>query len=417
MSEVKLKLVSRAFDGFERAFAQQIASFESENPGIKVDAEFFELGPYHEKMLANRGAANGEADLFLSVTDWMPEASSNGQLLALDPFLEADPPEDWPDGWSPSMRGLQTGADGKTYGIAYHDGPEVFMYRTDLFGDFAEQSAFRLRFGYELAPPKTWDEFVDIAQFFTRPEKGLWGCCLAGFPDAHNNIYDFMLHLWSRGGQLMDADFQPQFHKEAGHLALHFLVDLVHNHKVVDPACLDLDSVASGLYYASGKAAMMWNWSGFAAVAEEPTASQIVGKNACCAMPAASRGGRSVSLNIYWVLCITSGSKHKAEGYRFLKHVASSAMDKVTTMSGGNGTRLSTWRDHEVHSRFPYYAIIEEVHRDVESPPQDARFPEVAEILNRMVDDALRLRATPEEALARAAAQVDELCATKRTAG
>lgn len=410
MARTVLKLASREFDGFERSFARQRETFRELYPEIEIELEFRELTAHHRRMLVEGGAALGEADLFLCVTDWLPEAIAGGQLEPLSSYLAGDPPEDWPEGWSPSMRGLQSDERGEIYGLPYHDGPEVFMYRADLFGDPGEQAAFLKRHGRELAPPETWDEFVEVAAFFTRPETGLWGACVAGLPDAHNNIYDFMIHLWSRGGTLLSPSGEPRFHEEPGREALQFLVDLVHRHQVVSPDCLGLDSVASGLYYAAGYAAMMWNWSGFAAVAEDPSVSRIVGKNVCTKMPrAACSNGRSVSLNIYWVLAITSGSKNKDAAYLFLKHVAGREMDKATSMLGGNGTRLSTWRDPEVVKVFPYYRIIEEVHRDVESPPKIATFSAIAESLNQMVDDALNLRSSAETALRRAEAEVRKI--------
>lgn len=404
----RLRLVCREFDGFERSFAHQIEAFQRVYPDVEIRADFLPLEELHRHMLAESGAAWGEADLFLCVTDWLPEAIEGGQILSLDRFLESDPPEGWPEAWSPSMRGLQSRPEG-IYGLPYHDGPEVFLYRRDLFEDPAEQDSFRRKSGRELAPPRTWDEFVEVAKFFTRPEQGLWGACLAGYPDAHNNVYDFLIHLWSRGGSLLSAG-RSAIRSPEGEEALQFLVDLYHLHRVVDPRCLELDSVASGMHYAQGHAAMMWNWSGFAAVAELPGVSQIVGKNACTLVPgAAGPKGRSVSLNIYWVLTIPSGSRNIDMAYRFLRHVAGPEMDKATSMLGGNGVRLSTWRDTEVREKFPYYAILEEAHRSVESPPQIPEFTAIAECLNRHVDDAMHQRRAVRECIAAASAEIDAI--------
>lgn len=405
---MQLRLVSREFEGFERSFGHQIADFCKTHPDIEIKAEFLDLATLHKELLEDGGARQGVADLFLCVTDWLPEAIASGQLTPLNDFIEGDPPEGWPNAWSPSMRGLQT-KDGQVYGFAYHDGPEVFMYRRDLFEDLGERSRFVGDHRRLLKPPKNWDEFIEVAKFFTRPDKGLWGACLAGFPDAHNNVYDFLIHLWSRGGKLI-RDGKATFNEPPGQEALKFLFDLYHVHKVVSPDCLNLDSVASGMYYAHGNAAMMWNWSGFAALAENPELSQIVGKNECATIPS-SRGshGRAVSLNIYWVLTIPSGCRNKQAAYAFLKHVSSPQMDKATSMLGGNGTRLSTWRDPEIQEIFPYYRIIEEVHQSIESPPSIPEFTEIAEVLNRMVDDVLNQRLAVDEAMRASATKVNAI--------
>jgi len=41
-------------------------------------------------------------------------------------------------------------------------------YRKDLFEHPDEAAAFKAKYGYDLAPAKTWDQYRDIAEFFTR---------------------------------------------------------------------------------------------------------------------------------------------------------------------------------------------------------------------------------------------------------
>lgn len=48
-------------------------------------------------------------------------------------------------------------------------------YRRDLLDDPAEQAAFVERYGYALAAPTSWRQYLDIAEFFSRPEQGLHG--------------------------------------------------------------------------------------------------------------------------------------------------------------------------------------------------------------------------------------------------
>ena len=49
---------------------------------------------------------------------------------------------------------------------------EIIFYRKDLWEDPAEMEAFEAEYGYALAPPATWQEFDDMAQFFTRDNDG-----------------------------------------------------------------------------------------------------------------------------------------------------------------------------------------------------------------------------------------------------
>ena len=339
-----LSLAYRQFGGFERALTQQAQAYAKFVPGFALAMAPFDVQDLYRELTRGDGCRSGRYDLVMAPTDWLPELMQLRLLQPLNELLAADPPPDWPQGWSPSMRALQTADGGGIYGLPYHDGPEVFMYRTDLFDDPDEQARFQQRTGHALQPPQTWSAFLEVARFFTRPERDLYGCVVAAKADGHNNVYDFLLHLWTRGGQLLH-DGRPAFASPIGEQALQYYIDLMHAHRVTQPEPWQYDSVASGEYYASGRAAMMWNWCGFQAVADTPSLSRISGRTRATFLPRGHDvGGRSVSLNIYWVLAIPSGCRDVNAAYRFLRHLATPAMDRLTTLAGGNGTRLSIWR-------------------------------------------------------------------------
>lgn len=73
--------------------------------------------------------------------------------------------------------------DDRAYGVPYHDGPELFHYREDLFESVAEQRRFREEYGRSLDVSRTWTEFLKVAEFFTRPEEDLWGTVVAALPE------------------------------------------------------------------------------------------------------------------------------------------------------------------------------------------------------------------------------------------
>jgi multiple sugar transport system substrate-binding protein len=119
--------------------------------------------------------------------------------MDLAPLIKANPPQDYPEGWTPSLLHFQL-FDGHIIGLPYHDGPACFIYRKDLFADPAEQATYRAQTGASLQVPTTWPEFQQVARFFTRPQDNLYGTVFAAYPDGHNTVYDFCLQLWTRGG-------------------------------------------------------------------------------------------------------------------------------------------------------------------------------------------------------------------------
>lgn len=403
----ELTLAHRTFDGFERAFTEQAHAFRS-RPDVAVRLESFDVPVLYRRMVEAGGCESGDYDLFLAVTDWLPELIRDGQLTALDDYLRDDPPPDWPTGWPDSLLRLQRGADGQVWGLPYHDGPEVLLYRSDLFAAEVEQQRFHKSHGRALRPPRTWSEFMEVARFFHRPEEGLYGCLVAAKPDGHNDVYDFLIHLWSRGGTLLDERGRPAFASAEGEEALRYYFSLIHEERVTQPEPWRDDSVSAGEAFAAGKAAMMWNWIGFQTVADLPS-SAIAGLARSTMLPGGDGPyGEAVSLIVYWVLTIPVGSRHQDDAWAFLRHVATPEMDRVTATAGGSAVRLSTWNDDSVRGRFGGYEVMEEIHRRARTLPAIPEYPAINDVLDQMMKQVVveggaiapTLRAASEEVAA-----------------
>lgn len=403
----KLNVLYRTFEGFERSFSAQAAAFQQTHPEVEFNIVPIDPEKLYEQLIAERGVLSADWDVVLLLTDWLPELMKMGGLTRLNEHIQQSPPPDWGSGWSESLLELQRAADGRVYAFPYHDGPEMFMYRADLFENPTERRAFQAQYGYPLGIPETWAQFRDVARFFTRPEQGLYGALIAGLNDGHNNVYDFYLHLWSRGGRLFDDAWKPTFNDATGREALQFYADLILTDKVCPPKTLEYDSVASGVAYASGEAAMMWNWCGFSALAELPP-SEIIGQNRIGLVP---RGepGEHTTLNIYWVLGIPAGCPQPDLAYEFLRHCATAEMDNITALSGGTGVRRSTWSDAEVQAQFPYYRVMEAAHQGAKSPPRLPEYPAINEVFNQMQHAVVTGAKSVEQALNDAAHEIESI--------
>ncbi len=400
----RLAIKYRSFDGFERALSQQIAHFTTLHPDVTITSSHAGPEELYAEMVTDGGVHSGEYDIMLILTDWLPDLQTRHGLICLDEFIATDPPADWPTGWSESLLALQRDAHGRVYGLPYHDGPEMFHYRTDLFDDVGEHQMFRAKYGRSLRVPQTWAEFREVAQFFTRPDQGLYGAVLAGLNDGHNNVYDFFIHLWSRGGSLFDANGAPCFNDAIGTEALQFYVDSLTTMQITSPRALGYDSVAAGVAYAAGEGAMMLNWAGFMSVAQLPP-SRIINQTRCTTIPRGdSNQGRHASLNVYWVLGICAGSTNQALAYQFLQETATPAMDKITSLAGGSGVRKSTWDDPEIRAQFQYYEVMEQVHTGIDTLPALPQYPALNEVFSQMTWAAVQGTKSVQQALDDAAA-------------
>ncbi len=395
-----LRIAIRKFGPFETAIQKQYADFQQASGcPLKLEIESLDLGPLYETLFTNQGLKNGNWDIAFIVTDWIAEAVGSASLADLGPLMRTTPVPDYPGGWAPALTRFQQFGD-SIYGLPYHDGPECFVYRRDLFEDPAEQAAFEARYGYPLAVPATWKQFEDIARFFTRPEQGLYGTVFAAFPDGHNTVYDFCLQLWSRGGELTGPDGAITLDTPQAIAALDFYRRMVNDRSVTPPGLEEIDSVQSGQLFASGSVAMMVNWFGFAAVCELPDCP-VKGKVAVAPLPAIEQT-RSASLNVYWVLAIGAGSRHIEEAYAFLRHASSPAMDKITTLEGGIGCRLSTWSDPDVNAAIPFYYRLADLHQYTRELPRSRELPHLVHIIDEAVQQAISSTEPTEIILRRA---------------
>jgi len=398
-----LRIAVRSFADFQSALAAQLDAYRQLHPRIEVEAVAFDLPALEDVVLGSKGLRSGEWDLAIFPTDWIGSAITSEAIENLTPGMHSNPLPDWPEGWPASLREpLRYGDD--FYCIPWHDGPECLIYRKDLFENPAEQKAFARQFGRELKPPITWREFHETARFFTptsQPDKfPLYGTLFAAFPDGHNTLYDLVLQVWSRGGELYAPNGQPTLNHPTVVEALDYYRAIVNDPQASYPGATTIDSVQSGDIFLSGQIAMMVNWFGFAARASQP-GSPLQGKLALAPIPG-GRPGQTATLSNYWVLAIGTGSRDKPASHQLLRHIASAPSDKLTTLHRAVGVRLSTWNDPEVVARVPIYAQLEQLSAEARTLPFCEDLPKLAELVNQVTISALTTNEPSEAILTRA---------------
>lgn len=406
MSAGVIRIAVRKFGPFETAL-QKLWGAYCKQTGCTLQAEMIplDLDDLHQTTLAVNGLKNGDWDIAHIVTDWLYEAFANGALEDLQPYIDQNPPDGYPLGWSSSLLGMQQ--FGKAVvGLPFHDGPECLIYRKDLFEDEAEKAEFLKRYGKPLEVPQTWDDFKTIARFSYRPEQNLYGSVFAGLPDGHNTVFDFCLQLWTRGGELIGQNGKITINTSAALEGLTYYRDILRDSKAVHPNTMQYESVQTGMAFARGEAAMMVNWFGFASMCEVIGESRVKGKVDIAPVPH-SVGNQSASLNVYWLYTIGSGSRHKQIAYDFIRFATSAANDKLLTTEGGIGCRISTWNDKEINAIIPYYHKLEELHRTAKSLPQHKNWAQIAHIIDDVVLQAINTKTPLQQLLNEGQKRID----------
>ena len=382
--QASFRIAIRRYPAFERAIREQWKSFQEKgNTSLHLEIESFEVQELEQHLLATDEMREGAWDVCFVSTDWVAAIHQRAYAADLRPMLETAPPQDWPGGWAPSLLRLQS-LQNVVLGLPYHDGPECLILRKDLFEDETMRGKFSQTRGRELQPPRTWEEFHELARFFQYPDSRLYGTAFAALPDGHNSVYDFLLQLWTRGGNLISDSGEVRCDTSEVRAALEFYRCILTDRGAVHPDCRTMDSVRAGASFAAGELAMMVNWFGFATAAHTDEHSRVRGKVTVAPIPSEAPG-QSVTLNVYWLLSIAAGSPHTATAWEFLRHVASPEMDRLTTISGAIGCRRSTWDDPEVNRVIPFYCQMDELHRHAREIPQRDDWPKIANIIDELV--------------------------------
>jgi predicted dehydrogenase/ABC-type glycerol-3-phosphate transport system substrate-binding protein len=404
----KFTIAVRKFGPFESAMQKFWTAF-CLHTGCTLALEMvvMDLHELHQRTLTDDGLKNGVFDIAHLNTDWIDEAYALGAVEVLNPYISNNPPEDYPQGWSNSLLELQQ-FDGETVGLPFHDGPECLIYRKDLFENEQERQDFRHKFGKELKVPKTWEDFYQVAQFFYRPEANLYGSIFAGYPDGHNAVFDYCLQLWTRGGNLLDQNGNIDIDTPASLESLSFYRQIINDHTAVHPKSAEFDSVAAGIAFSRGEAAMMINWFGFAAMCEVEPNANIKGKVDVALLPS-NNGQNTASLNVYWLYTIGSGSKHQSVAYDFLRFATTMVNDKLLTLEGGIGCRISTWKDVEINQIIPFYHKLEAIHQVARMLPQQSNWAEIAKVIDEMMQDTVHTDRDLSSILAHAQQKINSI--------
>jgi multiple sugar transport system substrate-binding protein len=159
-------------------YLQQLCKEYQAATGIAVKVLQEPWGSFGDRFYTAMAAKGTEWDMVIGDSQWLGTGATSGQYVELTKFMNDN-----------KLVNSVTPATLKYYG-EYPTGSKKYWafptegdacgwaYRADLFNDATEKANFKKKYGYELAVPNTWKQFYDIAEFFTRKDKGLYGSAI-----------------------------------------------------------------------------------------------------------------------------------------------------------------------------------------------------------------------------------------------
>ena len=315
--------------------------------GIKISQIGVGFNDIYEKEKAEFVAGSGAYDVVMFYPAYIGDFAGNGYLKPLDDYFTKSPASVWDphqDDMIAPFRELYNKFGGKTYALTIDGDIHVFLYRTDLFNNKDEQAAFKAKYGKDLKPPETWDDYNQVGAFFTR-KKGdkLAGQTLtddfygsAEFGQRGYSFAWFMDRAASAGVMYFDANMKPGINTKESVAALQSMVDSIKN---APPDVLSYGYQELADAFIKGKVAMVVQWSDVPKKGADPAQSTIVGKVGIGRVPGTKVGDTVVHrsmMPVGRVLAVTADSKVSDAAYCVVKHIAydRSLEDVSTSLTG-----------------------------------------------------------------------------------
>ena len=156
-------------------YLQQICNMYEKETGIKVKVVQEPWGSFGDRFFTAMAAKGAEWDMVVGDSQWLGQGATGGLYVDLTDFLKKNGLIDSVTKATLTYYGEYPANSGKYWSYPTEGDADGWAYRKDLFEDPAEKAAFKAKYNYELAVPKTYAQLYDIARFFTRKDKGLYG--------------------------------------------------------------------------------------------------------------------------------------------------------------------------------------------------------------------------------------------------
>lgn len=356
-----------------------IDEFTSENPNIKVNADFVAYEALHDKIV--QSAPAGTYDVVLLDVIWPAEFATSGVVM--------DVTDRFPASWQNDMLGgAYTTAlyQGKQYGVPWGPSTKFLYYNKDMIAQV----------GATEADLNTWDGVLKVAQELK--DQGIVQYPLAwSWQQAEAVICDYGQILGAFGGQFTDASGKLDVNNAVGVQALTWMKQTLDD-GLSNPASTTFleDDVQKTL--AQGQAAFGLNWESTFSDLQDPSQSTVVGKIGIIPTPEGPSGARP-GINGAMALSIGAKSAHPDEAWQLITFLTSQ-QEQNKYPTGWLPNWKSSYSDPTITAQAPeLFAAAETGYADLIQRPQVPNYNAASAALQAEIQNALLGKKTPQKAL------------------
>ncbi len=379
-----------------------------EMTGAEVKVDILGYTELYQKI--TQDYATDSTQFVLATVDimWTGEFAEKDWTMDLSPWIERDKEEiDYDD--ILDVTWTMGGWKGEQIAFPMAGYVNSLIYRKDLFNDSAEKEAFMDEYGYELDTPENFEQMRDVASFFTRPDENLYGLVANG-ARGPAVAQDWMEYMRGFGGQIVDENGNVTVDSEACLDSLEFFVDIFDKWAPKGAVGYWWDDRETS--YRIGQSVMQSSWSIARAGYEDPSISKVVGKTGMEVTPRVEDVGAKYGVGGWGVgINADASDREKEIAWEFIKYITGKEAQKQWMMNDGAPIRESTLRDPELREEMPWLEQMLTMFKngDGDYRPRGPKSNEISSVLGLRVNQAITNELSPEEALDKAAEEIEEI--------
>jgi multiple sugar transport system substrate-binding protein len=316
-------------------YLQEMGNRYEAETGIKVNVIQEPWGSFYDRMAAEWAAKGDAYDMVVGDSQWIGQAVEQGHYMDLTDFMVENGIQETVTPATLQFYGEYPAGSGKYYAYPTEGDAVGWAYRKDLFEDPDNMAAFEEKYGYPLAPPKTWMELRDIAEFFTRPEENLYGVGVYTQIDYDGLTmgYENVLFSWGVGWQDENNQVLGVVNSDRAIEALEFYKGL---YQFAPPGTNNAFFAEMNDVFINGQAAMVMNYFAFLPALANPGINPYAEGTGFFAGPAGPYGDRYVALGGQGLSVINYISdERKQASLDFIKWFASLEVQEQWAEVGG----------------------------------------------------------------------------------
>ena len=336
-------------------YLQELVNQYENQTGIKVTVETVNWPDFQTKAFVEFIAKGDAYDMVVGDSQWLGTAATQGHYIELTDFVhkhrlkeEMAPPtmtylSEYPKG------------SGRYWAVPLEVDAIGWAYRKDWFDDSAEKEAFREKYGYELAAPKTWKELTDIAEFFYRPDDVPPRYGIAIYMDLRGDAMamGYTTALYSYGGELGDyatCDVEGIVNSPRAVEALEAYRQLS---RFTPPNWASAIWHEDNLAIINGLAAMSMNYFAFLPSLVNPSINPHAAETGFFTNPAGPTGDRYSALGGQGI-SIVSYSRKREESMKFLDWLVREDTQQKWADLGGYTAHAAILESKKFRDATPY---------------------------------------------------------------